>query len=117
MEVLSRSCVIRIYFIVCLYKHHSIQFLIAKENRGNEGTCVGVARYPIHDDSYRSSSDMWLYRAYSGNLYHNGEQSLTLSGFTQGDYITCVLDMEARTLAFSKNGEVTSVFIIENFNS
>ncbi|EDO28141.1 predicted protein, partial [Nematostella vectensis] len=73
--------------------------------RGNEGTCVGVARYPITDDSHRSSPDMWLYRAYSGNLYHNGEQNLTLSGYTQGDFLTCVLDMEARTLAFGKNGE------------
>ncbi|XP_048583459.1 probable E3 ubiquitin-protein ligase HERC1 isoform X5 [Nematostella vectensis] len=81
------------------------KFHIAKENRGNEGTCVGVARYPITDDSHRSSPDMWLYRAYSGNLYHNGEQNLTLSGYTQGDFLTCVLDMEARTLAFGKNGE------------
>jgi E3 ubiquitin-protein ligase HERC1 len=49
---------------------------------------------------------MWLYRAYSGNLYHNGEQLRTLHGFTQGDYITCVLDMDSKTLAFGKNGEV-----------
>lgn len=49
---------------------------------------------------------MWLYRAYSGNLYHNGEQTLALSSYTQGDYITCVLDMEARTVSFGKNGEV-----------
>lgn len=49
---------------------------------------------------------MWLYRAYSGNLYHNGEQTLTLTSFTQGDFITCVLDMEARTISFGKNGEV-----------
>lgn len=53
---------------------------------------------------------MWLYRAYSGNLYHNGEQTLTLSSFTQGDFITCVLDMEARTISFGKNGEVNAEF-------
>lgn len=82
------------------------QFYIDKENRGNEGTCVGVACYPLQDDNHRSSTDMWLYRAYSGNLYHGGEVSLTLSGFTQGDTITCVLDMEAKTLAFGKNDEV-----------
>lgn len=82
------------------------QFLIVKENRGNEGTCVGVSRWPVKDYSHRTTGDMWLYRAYSGNLYHNGEQSLTLPGFTQGDYINCVLDMDARTLAFGKNGEV-----------
>ncbi|XP_042891775.1 probable E3 ubiquitin-protein ligase HERC1 isoform X3 [Penaeus japonicus] len=81
------------------------KFLIVKENRGNEGTCVGVSKYPVRDYSHRTSSDMWLYRAYSGNLYHNGELSISLPGFTQGDYITVVLDMEARTLSFGKNGE------------
>ena len=83
-----------------------LQFYIDKENRGNEGTCVGVARYPLQDDNHRSSTDMWLYRAYSGNLYHGGEMTLTLSGFTQSDSITCVLDMDAKTLAFGKNGNV-----------
>ncbi|XP_069046831.1 probable E3 ubiquitin-protein ligase HERC1 isoform X3 [Lepisosteus oculatus] len=81
------------------------KFYIVKENRGNEGTCVGVSRWPVHDFNHRTTSDMWLYRAYSGNLYHNGEQTLTLSSFTQGDYVTCVLDMEARTISFGKNGE------------
>ncbi|XP_055518701.1 probable E3 ubiquitin-protein ligase HERC1 isoform X3 [Leucoraja erinacea] len=81
------------------------KFYIVKENRGNEGTCVGVSRWPVHDFNHRTTSDMWLYRAYSGNLYHNGEQTLTLFSFTQGDHITCVLDMEARTISFGKNGE------------
>ncbi|XP_033633807.1 probable E3 ubiquitin-protein ligase HERC1 isoform X2 [Asterias rubens] len=81
------------------------KFYIVKENKGNEGTCVGVSRYPVRDFSHRTTSDMWLYRAYSGNLYHNGEHSLTLPSFTQGDCVTCVLDMEARTLSFGKNGE------------
>ncbi|KAJ3593562.1 hypothetical protein NHX12_005896, partial [Muraenolepis orangiensis] len=76
------------------------KFYIVKENRGNEGTCVGVSRWPVHDFNHRTTSDMWLYRAYSGNLYHNGEQTLTLSSFTQGDFITCVLDMEEPKLAF-----------------
>jgi E3 ubiquitin-protein ligase HERC1 len=38
-------------------------------------------------------------------LYHNGELPLSLPSFTQGDYITAVLDMDARTLSFGKNGE------------
>ena len=77
-----------------------------KENKSNEGTCVGVSKYPARDFNHRTTSDMWLYRAYSGNLYHNGEKPLLLPGYTQGDYITVVLDMDARTLAFGKNGEV-----------
>ncbi|ELU01327.1 hypothetical protein CAPTEDRAFT_215878, partial [Capitella teleta] len=85
------------------------KFLIVKENKGNEGTCVGVSKWPLKDFSHRTTSDMWLYRAYSGNLYHNGEQSLTLPGFTQGDYITCILDMHAKTISFGKNGEEPKV--------
>ena len=81
------------------------KFLIVKENRGNEGTCVGVSKLPVKDYSHRTTSDMWLYRAYSGNLYHSGELNVSLPGFTQGDYITVVLDMEAKTLSFGKNGE------------
>ena len=78
-----------------------------KENKGNEGTCVGVSRWPIRDYSHRTTADMWLYRAYSGNLYHSGEQNQSLASFTQGDYVTCVLDLEAKTLSFAKNGEVS----------
>ncbi|XP_017786874.1 PREDICTED: probable E3 ubiquitin-protein ligase HERC1 isoform X2 [Nicrophorus vespilloides] len=81
------------------------RILIIKENKGNEGTCIGVARYPINDSRHRNSQDMWLYRAYSGSLYHNGECDLTLESYTQGDYITVVLDMDGKTLSFGKNGE------------
>ncbi|XP_035829751.1 probable E3 ubiquitin-protein ligase HERC1 isoform X3 [Aplysia californica] len=81
------------------------KFLIVRENRGNEGTCVGVSKFPVRDCGHRTTGDMWLYRAYSGNLYHNGETSSALSSFTQGDYITVILDMDARTLAFAKNAE------------
>ena len=77
-----------------------------KENKGNEGTCVGVSKWPIRDYTHRTTTDMWLYRAYSGNLYHGGEQAMALNGFTQGDFITVVLDMDAKTLSFGKNGEV-----------
>ena len=94
----------KLHWIVCPLP----QFLIVKENKGNEGTCVGISRWPVRDYSHRTTSDMWLYRAYSGNLYHNGEQGLTLPSFTQGDYIVCVLDMDAKTLSFGKNGEVCS---------
>ncbi|GCB81991.1 hypothetical protein scyTo_0022262, partial [Scyliorhinus torazame] len=81
------------------------KFYITRENKGNEGTCVGVSRWPIRDFNHRTTSDMWLYRAYSGNLYHSGEQSCILPSYTQGDCITCVLDVEARTISFGKNGE------------
>ncbi|KAM4527576.1 putative E3 ubiquitin-protein ligase HERC1 isoform 4-T4 [Odontesthes bonariensis] len=79
------------------------KFHIAKENRGNEGTCIGVSRWPLRDHNHHTTTDMWLYRAYSGNLYHGGELVRTLPSFTQGDTITCILDMEAHTISFGKN--------------
>ncbi|KAJ8286644.1 hypothetical protein GJAV_G00041500 [Gymnothorax javanicus] len=81
------------------------KFYITKENKGNEGTCVGVARWPIRDFNHRTTTDMWLYRAYSGSLYHGGELGRALPSFTQGDTITCILDMEARTISFAKNNK------------
>ncbi|KAK9884642.1 hypothetical protein WA026_007479 [Henosepilachna vigintioctopunctata] len=82
------------------------KILIVKENRGNEGTCIGVSKYPVRDFSHRSTKDMWLYRAYSGSLYHNGERdNVSFPNYTQGDYITVILDMELKTLSFGKNGD------------
>ena len=60
---------------------------------------------------------MWLYRAYSGNLYHGGEmQNRTLPQFTQEDSVTCILDTDARTLSFAKNDEDPQVFYDINYN-
>ncbi|KAM6984699.1 putative E3 ubiquitin-protein ligase HERC1 [Aplochiton taeniatus] len=81
------------------------KFYITKENKGNEGTCIGVSRWPIRDYNHRTTTDMWLYRAYSGSLYHGGELGRALPSFTQGDTITCILDMEARTISFGKNNK------------
>lgn len=84
---------------------------ILAENKGNEGTCIGVSRWPVRDSAHRTSRDMWLYRAYSGTLYHNGEveqqlnQAETLPSYTQSDCITVLLDMDAKTLSFGKNGD------------
>ena len=47
-----------------------LQFLIVKENRGNEGTCVGVSRYPVKDYSHRTTGDMWLYRLMSHSVFY-----------------------------------------------
>nr|CAB3252556.1 probable E3 ubiquitin-protein ligase HERC1 [Phallusia mammillata] len=80
------------------------KFTIMNEVQGNEGTCVGVSRFPVTDISHRSTPDMWLYRAYSGNLYHNGELTHQFSSFSKGDVVTCVLDAVERTLSFGLNG-------------
>ena len=79
-------------------------FDILKETKGNEGTCVGVSLANVKDYSHRTTKDMWLYRAYSGNLYHNGEVPSALPEFTEGDSITAQLDMDEGTISFGKNG-------------
>ncbi|XP_027837521.2 probable E3 ubiquitin-protein ligase HERC1 [Aphis gossypii] len=81
------------------------KFFILKEHKGNEGSCIGISRYPIKDQNYRTTSDMWLYRAYNGILYHNGQLPLALKTYTQGDYITATFDTESRTLSFAKNND------------
>ena len=65
---------IAISFIVFTSIHLSLQFLIVKENRGNEGTCIGVSRHPVKDWSHRTTGDMWLYRYLNTKTYENIEQ-------------------------------------------
>jgi len=48
---------------------------------------------------------MILFLFFSGNLYHGGELGSSFPTYTQGDYITVILDMENKTLSFAKNGE------------
>lgn len=67
------------------------KILIVKENKGNEGTCIGVSKHPVKDFSHRSTNDMWLYRAYSGSLYHNGERDMSFQSYTQGLYIYFII--------------------------
>ncbi|VVC31643.1 Hypothetical protein CINCED_3A017272 [Cinara cedri] len=81
------------------------KFVILKEHIGNEGSCIGISRYPIKDQNYRTTTDMWLYRTYNGNLYHAGQKSLVLKTFTQGDCITAIFDADSRTLSFAKNND------------
>ena len=79
-------------------------FTIHKESVGNEGTCVGISLEDPKDVNHRTTKEMWLYRAYSGQLYHDGEQQGNMPEFSQGDRITAYLSLADRTLSFAKNG-------------
>lgn len=85
--------------------YYEWKFLIKQDVKGNEGTCIGVSKYPVRNSDYQMTPEMWLYRGYNGKLYNNGEKTLKFPSFTQGDYITCRFDRNERTLAFGKNGE------------
>lgn len=96
----SALCIILNKLFTSLY----LQVFLLRETQGNESTCIGISNGLPQDQSYRSSQDMWLYRAYSGHLYHGGEiKGTLLSEFTEGDVITVLLDLEDRTLSFAKN--------------
>ena len=84
---------------------------INHETKGSEGACIGITKFPFEDISYKTSSDLWVYRTYSGLVYHAGTQTSEeiFESFTQGDYVTCILDLKSRTLMFGKNGEVRSI--------
>lgn len=44
-----------------------------------------------------------------GNTYKNGSSHTYASGYRTGDIITCLLDMDKRTLSFKKNEEALGV--------
>lgn len=52
---------IKLFIILGVYQW---KFFILKEHKGNEGSCIGISKYPIKDQNYRTTTDMWLYRAY-----------------------------------------------------
>lgn len=80
---------------------------VLKELKGNEATCIGISLRNPQDFSHRTTKDMWLYRAYSGHVYHDGELSdRQLPQFSQGDEVSVILNLNDRTLGFSKNDQV-----------
>ncbi|KAL5252247.1 hypothetical protein ACHWQZ_G015137 [Mnemiopsis leidyi] len=95
------------------YGVYSWKFTITKASSANNqlGICVGVSKFPVNDYNHRTTSDMWLYRGHTGNLYNQGE----LSGepffplYGQNDYISVELNTIKGTLSFAKNDEPLKV--------
>ncbi|XP_066930429.1 probable E3 ubiquitin-protein ligase HERC1 [Clytia hemisphaerica] len=81
------------------------KFLITKDVKGNEGTCIGICRQPLKNHEYQTSGDMYIYRAFDGKLYHNGEKAIRFKPFSQGDYVCCQYDKSRGTLSFGVNGD------------
>lgn len=81
----------------------------SSEGTLSEGVMIGVSLKCLRDIYHRSTSEMWLYRGINGGLYHEGKLPISFPTFTCGDIITVELDMDARTLAFGKNGELPKV--------
>lgn len=52
------------HYLIIILGVYQWKFFILKEHKGNEGSCIGISKYPIKDQNYRTTNDMWLYRAY-----------------------------------------------------
>ncbi|XP_063678592.1 probable E3 ubiquitin-protein ligase HERC1 isoform X13 [Bolinopsis microptera] len=95
------------------YGVYSWRFVITKASCANNqlGICVGVSKFPVSDYNHRTTTDMWLYRGHTGNLYNEGEMPgepfFPLYG--QNDYITVELNTIKGTLSFAKNDELLKV--------
>ena len=83
---------------------------VVREWPDHLSTSVGVSKYPLQDFDYRTTSDMWLYRAHDGGVYHDGERARRLDAYGPGDTVTVEVDMDEKTIAFGKNDEVSSKF-------
>eukprot|EP00939_MAST-03C_sp_MAST-3C-sp1_P005369 g5369.t1 len=90
------------------------EFEIVKDAHGDEMTCIGCALATstrIENSNYERSSELWMYRAYNGNMYARGTQiagrdarSSVNEKYHEGDVVRCVLDLNVGTLTFSING-------------
>ena len=69
----------------------------------DESTCVGVSKYPLQDFDYSMTTDMWLYRANDGYVYHAGKEKIHLQPYSQGDMITVEVNMVSKSISFAKN--------------
>ena len=84
-----------------------------KDVTSEECTCFGFTSKPITSASYDSSPEMYLYRAYNGQMYARGAQGHTRARFHVNDVVRFCLEMDKRECRAWVNGEEQGV-IFEN---
>jgi hypothetical protein len=82
-----------------------------EEDTNSQTTCFGIAIRPVLDSSYDHSKQLWMYRAYNGNLYARGKllNNKKFKKVCKGDIVKADLDMFAGTLSFTVNDEFQGV--------
>ncbi|CAA9994396.1 unnamed protein product [Nesidiocoris tenuis] len=106
------------------------KFVLTKEHKGNEGTCIGLSKWPIQDYSHRTTKDMWLYRAYrwavTGKLLECEYKVLLLSMISLcsmralGTLLNCnkyselLVDPSSLLTPFSKDAKKLATWMLEN---
>jgi len=86
----------------------SWELRIDEDVYGDECICVGCAVKPVTSSSYESKG-MWMYRAYSGELYTRGASAGSFDKFHPNDVVRLDLDMDEGTIAFAVNGKEQGV--------
>ena len=83
---------------------------LEQDKLNDEMTCVGAALRPVTNSNYERSEELWMYRAYNGNLYGRSRRlDRQMSKWHPGDVVRCELDLDAGTLSFAVNGEPQGV--------
>ena len=86
----------------------SWELRIDDDIHGDECVCVGISLKPISSSSYDSEC-MWMYRAYSGELYNRGVPSGSFDKFHAGDVVSVHLDMDEGTISYAINGKAQGI--------
>eukprot|EP00501_MAST-03F_sp_TOSAG23-6_P001428 GSMAST32.ASY1.ANO1.1484.1 assembled CDS len=76
------------------------------EDTTSQCTCFGAATKPVTNHGYERSPDLWMYRAYNGQLYCRGvAHGRKCKRIYKDDIIKIQLDMEAGTMRYFVNDE------------
>eukprot|EP00941_MAST-03F_sp_MAST-3F-sp1_P004852 g4852.t1 len=76
------------------------------EDTTSQCTCFGAATKPVTNHGYERSPDLWMYRAYNGQLYCRGvAHGKKCRRIYKDDVIRIALDMDIGTMQYWINGE------------
>jgi hypothetical protein len=87
----------------CTLGNHEWEFEI-HDKRGDEMVCIGAALQDVRNSNFQASREMWMYRAYNGDLYDKGNKiSHQFPKCHSGDRIRIKYNVSEGTLSFSRN--------------
>lgn len=80
-------------------------FKISKDSMNDECSCVGFCTRPVEGESYDSSKQLSMIRAYNGGVYAAGSYKTTVRKLHQDEMLAFRLDMAERTVSLKVNDE------------
>lgn len=91
------------------------EFELTVDSAGDECSVFGAAQIPFSSRCYSSSPDLWMRRAYNGNMYNRGRtlDSLVMEKVHPGDIVRIEFDGKAGTLSYGINGQDPEVGFVD----